>query len=112
MYEEGYITGVVLIPIIGQSAKGVRITSYIRITPKGIEYLQDAEALAQEDNFKYYYKRLKKDAEGFDPNLYPQTIQKSNHGRNFVKDTNSDLRENWNYTQLKEIISKVVPVNI
>lgn len=27
---------------------------------KGIEYLQDAEALAQEDNFKYYYKRLKK----------------------------------------------------
>lgn len=41
MYEEGYITGVVLIPIIGQSAKGVRITSDIRITPKGIEYLQD-----------------------------------------------------------------------
>lgn len=27
---------------------------------RGIEYLQDAEALAQEDNFKYYYKRLKK----------------------------------------------------
>lgn len=27
---------------------------------KGIEYLQDAEALAQDDNFKYYYKRLKK----------------------------------------------------
>ena len=36
MYEEGYITGVVLIPIIEQSAKGVRITSDIRITPKGI----------------------------------------------------------------------------
>lgn len=29
-------------------------------TNKGIEYLQDAEALAQEDNFRYYYKRLKK----------------------------------------------------
>lgn len=63
-------------------------------------------------NLRDYYKRLKKDAEGFDPDLYPQTIQKSNYGRNFVKETNSDLRENWNYTQLKEIISKVVPVNI
>lgn len=29
-------------------------------TNKGIEYLQDAEALAQVDNFRYYYKRLKK----------------------------------------------------
>lgn len=27
---------------------------------RGIEYLQDAEALAQEDNFRYYYKRIKK----------------------------------------------------
>ena len=59
-----------------------------------------------------YYKKLKKDAEGFDPDLYPQTIQKSNYGRNFVKETNGDLKENWYYRQLKEIISKVVPVSI
>ena len=59
-----------------------------------------------------YYKKLKKDAEGFDPDLYPQTIQKSNYGRNFVKETNGDLKENWYYKQLKEIISKVVPVSI
>lgn len=63
-------------------------------------------------NLRDYYKRLKRDAEGFDPDTYPQTIQKSSYGRNFIKETNSDLRENWNYTQLKEIISKVVPVNI
>ena len=52
MYEEGYITGVVLIPIIGQSAKGVRITSDIRITPKGIEYLQDNSMI----NFKRWFQ--------------------------------------------------------
>jgi hypothetical protein len=59
-----------------------------------------------------YYKNLKRASEGLDPDLYPQTIQKSNYGRNFVKETNSDLKENWYYRQLKEIISKVAPVNI
>lgn len=63
-------------------------------------------------NLRDYYKKLKKDAEGFDPDLYPQTIQKSNYGRNFVKETNGDLKENWYYKQLKEIISKVIPVSI
>ena len=59
-----------------------------------------------------YYQKLTRDAEGFNPDLYPQTIQKSNYGRNFVKETNGDLKENWYYKQLKEIISKVVPVSI
>jgi hypothetical protein len=63
-------------------------------------------------NLRDYYKNLKRTAEGLDPDLYPQTIQKSNYGRNFVKETNSDLKENWYYKQLKEIISKVVPVSI
>ena len=59
-----------------------------------------------------YYQKLTRDAEGFNPDLYPQTIQKSNYGRNFVKETNGDLKENWYYKQLKEIISKVVPLSI
>ena len=63
-------------------------------------------------NLRDYYDSLKKAAEGFDPDTYPQTIQKSNYGRNFVKETNGDLKENWYYKQLKEIISKVVPVSI
>ena len=63
-------------------------------------------------NLRDYYDSLKKAAEGFDPDTYPQSIQKSNYGRNFVKETNGDLKENWYYKQLKEIISKVVPVNI
>lgn len=63
-------------------------------------------------NLRDYYKKLKRDSEGFDPDLYPQTIQYSNYGRNFVKETNMDLQENWYYKQLKEIISKVVPISI
>lgn len=63
-------------------------------------------------NLRDYYQKLKKEAEGFNPDTYPQTIQYSNYGRNFVKETNSDLREDWYYKELKEIISKVVSVNI
>ena len=63
-------------------------------------------------NLRDYYKKLKKEAEGFDLDTYPQSIQQSNYGRNFVKDTNPHLKENFYYRQLKEIISKVVPVSI
>ncbi|MGN0472219.1 MAG: YjcQ family protein [Lachnospiraceae bacterium] len=49
--EEGYITGVVLVAIIGQAAKGVKITSDIRITPKGIEYLQDNSMMKKAADF-------------------------------------------------------------
>ena len=61
---------------------------------------------------RQYYNSLKKETEGFDPDTYPQSIQQSNYGRNFVKDTNPDLKEDFYYRQLKEIISKVVPVSI
>ena len=51
-----------------------------------------------------YYKKLKK--EFFDISTYPQSIQYSNYGRNFVKETNPHLKENWYYTQLKEFLEK------
>lgn len=63
-------------------------------------------------NIRDYYKKLKRAAEGFDLDLYPQSIQYSNYGRNFVKETNPDLQENWYYRQLKEIISKIASVSI
>lgn len=63
-------------------------------------------------NFREYYKKLNHATEGFDPDNYPQTIQYSNYGRNFVKETNNDLKENWYYKQLKEIIYRVVPQSI
>lgn len=51
-----------------------------------------------------YYKSLKN--KFFDPEKYPQSIQFSNYGRNFVKSTNPDLQPNWYYTQLVEKLSK------
>lgn len=63
-------------------------------------------------NLRDYYKSLKREAEGFDPDTYPQTIQYSNYGRNFVKENNCNLTDDFYYRQLKEIISKVVPVSI
>jgi len=38
---DGYITGVNLIPIQGKLDKGVKISSSIKITPKGILYLEE-----------------------------------------------------------------------
>lgn len=51
-----------------------------------------------------YYKELKN--RFYDVDKYPQTIQKSNYGRNFVKDTNPDIQPNWYYKQLVEILEK------
>lgn len=81
------------------------------INENGTELLLGLTSDYDLKDLRDYYKSLKRAAEGLDPDLYPQTIQYSNYGRNFVKETNSDLKENWYYKQLKEIISKVVPVN-
>ena len=51
-----------------------------------------------------YYQSLK--GRFFDPDRYPQTIQKSNYGRNFIKETNPDLQPNWYYTRLTETLNK------
>lgn len=82
------------------------------INENGTKLLLELKSDYDLKQLRDYYQKLTRDAEGFDPDLYPQTIQKSNYGRNFVKETNGDLKENWYYKQLKEIISKVIPVNI
>lgn len=51
-----------------------------------------------------YYKNLTNHFYNLD--TYPQTIQYSNYGRNFVKETNPDIQPNWYYKQLKEVLSK------
>jgi hypothetical protein len=51
-----------------------------------------------------YYKTLTNRFYNLD--TYPQTIQYSNYGRNFVKDTNPDIQPNWYYKQLVEILEK------
>lgn len=51
-----------------------------------------------------YYNSLSK--RFFDVDKYPQTIQKSNYGRNFIKPTNSDLQPSFYYKELMEILDK------
>lgn len=54
--------------------------------------------------FQDYFKSLKN--RFFDVDKYPQTIQKSNYGRNFVKASNSDLQPSFDYKELMEILDK------
>lgn len=51
-----------------------------------------------------YYNSLSK--RFFDVDKYPQTIQKSNYGRNFIKASNSDLQPSFYYKELMEILDK------
>lgn len=46
-------------------------------------------------------------AKGYDPNTYPQTIQKSCYGINFAKPTNPNLSEEWYYNEIIELIDTV-----
>jgi len=41
LYTEGYISGIVLFPVLGRSEKAVKITPDIKITPKGIQYIEE-----------------------------------------------------------------------
>ena len=54
--------------------------------------------------FQDYFKSLKNRL--FDVDKYPQTIQKSNYGRNFIKASNSDLQSSFYYKELLEILEK------
>ncbi len=56
------------------------------------------------NNFQSYFKSLKE--RFFDVDKYPQTIQKSNYGRNFIKSTNSDLQPSFYYKCLIEILER------
>lgn len=51
-----------------------------------------------------YYKLLS--TRFFNIDTYPQSIQKSNYGRNFIKPTNSDLQPSFYYKELIEILEK------
>lgn len=51
LYEDGYVEGVSLIPILGNTVKGVKLNPWVQITPKGIEYFQDNSTLQRAKNF-------------------------------------------------------------
>lgn len=58
-------------------------------------------------NIQQYYKNLQSKLTGFDPETYPQSVQKTVYGRNFVNRTNPDLNESYWYKNLKEMILKL-----
>ena len=73
----------------------------------GIEYLQDAEEMAQVDNFKYYYGKLKKynaikDLQklGYDTNrIYPDG--------DFLTDKDYELREKFDNMSVTDIFNQI-----
>ncbi len=55
-------------------------------------------------NFQSYFKSLSN--KFIDVDKYPQSIQKSVYGRNFIKSTNLDLQSSFYYKQLIEMLEK------
>lgn len=41
LFEDGYISGIVLLPVLGEEDRLVKILPNIKITPKGIQYLEE-----------------------------------------------------------------------
>jgi hypothetical protein len=57
---------------------------------------------------KSFYNTIKSRAEGYDPDRYPQSIQKSVYGRDFVKPTNHDLTDTWYLDHIKKDIAEAI----
>ncbi|MFA9376240.1 MAG: YjcQ family protein [Lachnotalea sp.] len=51
LFEDGYIEGVMLVPICGKDAPGVKLTNGVMITPLGIEFLQNNSAMSKAKDF-------------------------------------------------------------
>lgn len=73
----------------------------------GIEYLQDAEELSDEDNFEYYYKKLKKfnalrdlQKMGYDTSsIYPE--------KDMLNEKDYELRENFENLTVNQIFESI-----
>lgn len=62
LFKDEYITGIILIPVLGYKDRIPKITDRVMITPKGIEYLQDNSMMAK---VKEFLKTLKDTIPGF-----------------------------------------------
>ena len=51
LFEDGYIEGAAMIPILGETVKSVRLTPGLTITPKGIEYIQENSVMQKAKSF-------------------------------------------------------------
>jgi hypothetical protein len=69
----------------------------------GVEFLLNADKYLVA-NFQSYFKSLS--TKFYNADTYPQSIQKSVYGRNFIKPTNCDLQPSFYYKHLKEMFSQ------
>jgi hypothetical protein len=51
LFKEGYIDGIVLVPILGEAHGKIKYTKSLEITPKGIEYLMDNSMMKKAGKF-------------------------------------------------------------
>ena len=57
LYEDGYLEGVSLMPVVGRGSPGIRMNE-IMITPKGIDFLQNNSSMAKAKNFLKTLKEI------------------------------------------------------
>lgn len=58
MYESNYIEGVVLVPILGKPHVSVKLTESLRITPMGIDFLQNNSNMQKAKDFLKEIKEM------------------------------------------------------
>jgi hypothetical protein len=51
LYKDGYIDGIILVPILGEVQKKIKYTNSLQITPNGIEYLIDGYMMEKTKKF-------------------------------------------------------------
>ena len=117
-YEQEYIEAEknVVFPTLDEIAEQcLKIRSHYReqlkdatekINENAVKILMNASEY-QIKNIKSYLNTITSRANGFDPSTYPQTIQKSAYGINFIKPTNRDLTDSWYYDQIVSIVDNV-----
>lgn len=50
LYEDGYLEGISLLPVIGRQTPGIKLRG-VMITPKGIDFLQNNSSMAKARDF-------------------------------------------------------------
>lgn len=58
LFTDGYIEGVTLLPIMEKQTPGVKLTERVRITPAGIDYLQNNSAMQKALGFLKNLKEI------------------------------------------------------
>lgn len=51
LYEDGYIEGISLVPVVGRENPGIKVNRNVMITPKGIDFLQNNSAMSKAKEF-------------------------------------------------------------